>query len=114
MSAVSKELIMFPTTSDIYIEDSPPKIIGESIRPPLPYAQLIKNGIESSDSKKMTLSSIYAYVIEQYPYFKNAAPGWKVKIINLEFNQAQSVIEQEFCSCSSTCQRKRKRCILGN
>lgn len=47
-------------------------------KPPYSYATLIKYAIERSAENKLTLSQIYQWVIEHYPYYGSAGSGWKV------------------------------------
>lgn len=47
-------------------------------KPPYSYATLIKYAIERSPQSKLTLSQIYEWVIEHYPYYGTAGSGWKV------------------------------------
>lgn len=47
------------------------------------YADLITKAIESVPEKRLTLSQIYAWMIQNVPYFKdkgesNSSAGWKV------------------------------------
>ncbi|XP_030043098.1 forkhead box protein J2 isoform X2 [Microcaecilia unicolor] len=56
-------------------------------KPPYSYASLITNAINSTSSKRMTLSEIYCWVCENFPYYKNTAVGWKNSIRhNLSLN----------------------------
>jgi hypothetical protein len=48
-------------------------------KPPYSYATLIKYAIERSIENKLTLSQIYQWVIDHYPYYGTAGSGWKVK-----------------------------------
>lgn len=48
------------------------------VKPPLSYATLITEAIESSAEKQLILSEIYEFVEEHYPYFRTAGQGWKV------------------------------------
>lgn len=48
-------------------------------KPPYSYATLIKYAIERSPGNKLTLSQIYQWVIDHYPYYGSAGSGWKVK-----------------------------------
>lgn len=48
-------------------------------KPPYSYATLIKYAIERSAENKLTLSQIYQWVIDHYPYYGSAGSGWKVK-----------------------------------
>ena len=49
-------------------------------KPPYSYANLITFAINSSSKKKMTLSEIYSWICENFPYYKEAGNGWKVCI----------------------------------
>jgi hypothetical protein len=61
-----------PSTKDIHVERN------TEGKPPYSYATLIKYAIENSQRKKLTLSEIYQWVIDHYPYYGNAGTGWKV------------------------------------
>jgi hypothetical protein len=50
-------------------------------KPPYSYAMLIRYAIETSPQRKMTLSDIYAWILERYPWFESAGTGWKVRIL---------------------------------
>lgn len=47
-------------------------------KPPYSYANLITFAINSSAKKKMTLSEIYQWICDNFPYYKDAGNGWKV------------------------------------
>ena len=47
-------------------------------KPPYSYANLITFAINSSAKKRMTLSEIYQWICENFPYYKEAGNGWKV------------------------------------
>lgn len=47
-------------------------------KPPYSYANLITFAINSSKNKKMTLSEIYQWICNEFPYYKDAGNGWKV------------------------------------
>jgi hypothetical protein len=49
-------------------------------KPPYSYANLITFAINSSQKKKMTLSEIYQWICDHFPYYKDAGNGWKVLI----------------------------------
>lgn len=61
-----------PSTRDIHVEKN------TEGKPPYSYATLIKYAIENSLRKKLTLSEIYQWVIDHYPYYGSAGTGWKV------------------------------------
>lgn len=48
-------------------------------KPDLSYAALIKEALGRNLSKLMTLSEIYEWIMENYPYYRTAQPGWKVR-----------------------------------
>ena len=48
-------------------------------KPPYSYANLITFAINSSPKKKMTLSDIYQWICDNFPYYKDAGNGWKVR-----------------------------------
>lgn len=50
-------------------------------KPPYSYATLISYAINSSTSKKMTLNEIYNWICSNFPYYREAGDGWKVRII---------------------------------
>lgn len=62
-----------PSTRDIHVERN------TEGKPPYSYATLIKYAIENSQRKKLTLSEIYQWVIDHYPYYATAGSGWKVQ-----------------------------------
>lgn len=47
-------------------------------KPPFSYANIITFAINSSSKKMMTLSEIYAFVSEHFPYYRTAPMAWKV------------------------------------
>ncbi|XP_060577634.1 forkhead box protein J3-like [Ruditapes philippinarum] len=52
------------------------------------YANLITFAINSSNKKKMTLSEIYQWICDNFPYYKDAGNGWKNSIRhNLSLNK---------------------------
>ncbi|KAG2176734.1 hypothetical protein INT44_007398 [Umbelopsis vinacea] len=58
-------------------------------KPPYSYAMLIRYAIENSPNKKLTLSEIYAWVTEHYPFYNTAGNGWKNSIRhNLSLNKS--------------------------
>ncbi|KAK3536655.1 hypothetical protein QTP86_015464 [Hemibagrus guttatus] len=47
-------------------------------KPPYSYASLITFAINSSPKKKMTLSEIYQWICDNFPYYREAGSGWKI------------------------------------
>lgn len=57
-------------------------------KPPYSYATLITYAILNNPRQQMTLNEIYTWVIDRYPYFKDAGSGWKNSIRhNLSLNK---------------------------
>ncbi|KAJ2765066.1 hypothetical protein IWQ56_004248, partial [Coemansia nantahalensis] len=57
-------------------------------KPQYPYATLITYAILKHPRKQMTLSEIYTWLVDHYPYFKTAGNGWKNSIRhNLSLNK---------------------------
>ncbi|KAJ1920052.1 hypothetical protein H4219_001581 [Mycoemilia scoparia] len=58
-------------------------------KPSYSYASLIAQAITSTEAKKITLNGIYQYIMDHYPYYKNAQNGWQNSIRhNLSLNKA--------------------------
>ncbi|ROI16162.1 Forkhead box protein J3 [Anabarilius grahami] len=49
-------------------------------KPPYSYASLITFAINSSPKKKMTLSEIYQWICDNFPYYREAGSGWKMML----------------------------------
>ncbi|KAK6510342.1 transcription factor [Arthrobotrys conoides] len=77
--------LMLESTEDIdYSLES-----SKEIKPPLSYAILIAQAILSSSDQKLTLANIYAWIQENYAFYRFAASGWQNSIRhNLSLNQA--------------------------
>lgn len=60
-------------------------------KPPYSYANLITFAINATPKGKMTLSEIYDWISEHFPFYNPASNGWKVNIFFLHtkviFNQ---------------------------
>lgn len=54
-------------------------VLNYKSKPPFSYTHLISEAISSTERKRMSLSEIYQWIRENYPYYRSAAPGWKVR-----------------------------------
>ena len=48
-------------------------------KPPFSYAQLIVQALLAAKDRRQTLSNIYAFIADMYPYYKLGEKGWKVR-----------------------------------
>lgn len=70
---------------DINAKYEPKGPQNPAVKPPFSYANLITFAINSSEKRKITLSEIYSWILDNFPYYKDAGNGWKVFIISIFF-----------------------------
>ena len=79
-----------PTTSPTSNSQEPPRKPGtrRQEKPPYSYIALIVMAIQSSPGKKLTLSEIYTYLQQHFPFFRGSYQGWKNSVRhNLSLNE---------------------------
>lgn len=64
------------------------------------YADLITQAINGSPEKRLTLSQIYDWMVQNVPYFKdkgdsNSSAGWKVSFQNLSLHNRLHLVAQK-------------------
>ncbi|KAM4526912.1 forkhead box protein J1-B [Fundulus diaphanus] len=79
----------FPQTS---VQASPPVEVdyktNPSVKPPYSYASLICMAMQASKQPKVTLSTIYNWITENFCYYRHAEPSWQNSIRhNLSLNK---------------------------
>ena len=68
-------------------QDPRTRFLHEEPKPSHSYIGLIAMAILSSKEKKLVLSDIYQWILDNYPYFRTRGPGWRNSIRhNLSLN----------------------------
>lgn len=64
-------------------------------KPPYSFSSLIFMAIESSPSKALPVKDIYAWILENFPYYQTAPDGWKNTVRhNLSLNKCFQKVEK--------------------
>ncbi|XP_069835035.1 forkhead box protein I2 [Dendropsophus ebraccatus] len=60
----------------------------QMVRPPYSYSALIAMALQTTPARKLTLSQIYNYVADNFPFYKKTKAGWQNSIRhNLSLNE---------------------------
>lgn len=67
--------MMMESTEEIdYSKDA-----AKDLKPPYSYATLIAQAIFSSEEEKLTLNSIYNWIMDKYAFYRHSQSGWQVR-----------------------------------
>ncbi|XP_065817077.1 forkhead box protein J3-like isoform X2 [Labrus bergylta] len=61
-------------------------------KPPYSYASLITFAINGSPQKRMTLSEIYQWICDNFPYYREAGSGWKGSYWAIDTNPKEDTV----------------------
>ncbi|KAI8073379.1 fork head domain-containing protein, partial [Gongronella butleri] len=70
-------------------------------KPPYSYATLIAHALLSSEHRRLTLSDIYQWITQHYPFYTMSEHGWQNSIRhNLSLNKAFVRLQRSSSQCS--------------
>lgn len=70
-------------------------LVHTNNKPPYSFSCLIFMAIEDSKQKALPVKEIYNWILEHFPYFKNAPTGWKNSVRhNLSLNKCFQKVEK--------------------
>ena len=68
-----------PLDTTATLDEEQARLHQGKTKPPYSYANLITFAINSSSKKRMTLSEIYQWISDNFPFYRDAGNGWKVR-----------------------------------
>ncbi|KAL3873307.1 hypothetical protein ACJMK2_036443 [Sinanodonta woodiana] len=84
----------YPQTHPPHVPYNPQKHIHS--KPPYSFSCLIFMAVEDSPQKMLPVKDIYAWILNQFPYFQNAPTGWKNSVRhNLSLNKCFKKVEKD-------------------
>uniref|UniRef100_A0A8C1XN06 Forkhead box i1 n=1 Tax=Cyprinus carpio TaxID=7962 RepID=A0A8C1XN06_CYPCA len=122
----------FGTADLSWLSISSQQELFKMVRPPYSYSALIAMAIQNAQDKKLTLSQIYQYVADNFPFYKKSKAGWQNSIRhNLSLNDCFKKVARDeddpgkgnYWTLDPNCEkmfdngnfrRKRKRRADGN
>ena len=81
-------------------------------KPPYSFSCLIFMAIEDSPVKALPVKEVYAWILDHFPYFRNAPTGWKNSVRhNLSLNKCFRKVEKAPVSvtCHNTREKRKKK-----
>lgn len=70
-------------------------LVHTSNKPPYSFSCLIFMAIEDSEQKALPVKEIYTWILNHFPYFRNAPTGWKNSVRhNLSLNKCFQKVEK--------------------
>ena len=78
-------------------------------KPPFSFSSLIFMAIEGAPSKKLPVKDIYNWIMEHFPYFRDARLGWKNSVRhNLSLNKCFKKVDKDKGQVSI-----KQKCVLS-
>lgn len=70
-------------------------MVHTTSKPPYSFSCLIFMAIEDSEQKALPVKEIYSWILDHFPYFRNAPTGWKNSVRhNLSLNKCFQKVEK--------------------
>lgn len=87
--------------------------LHKNSKPPYSFSCLIFMAIEDSPVKALPVKEVYAWILDHFPYFRNAPTGWKNSVRhNLSLNKCFRKVEKAPVSMLVFSFRKKVLCKI--